>query len=75
MNPKLFKCSYKPDSIKYFETTPEPGAKIVLMNGSTFKPFSIAFLAKIPAATNESGLEVLVQEVIAATTIEPYLRV
>jgi hypothetical protein len=54
-------------------TTPEPGARTVLLYGLTFKPFSTAFLAIKPAATKESGLEVLVQEVIADTTIDPFL--
>ena len=33
------------DSAKYFDTTPEPGASIVLINGFTDKPASIAFFA------------------------------
>jgi hypothetical protein len=39
------------------------------------KPLAIAFLARRPAAIIESGLEVLVHEVIAATTTEPLERV
>ncbi len=38
-------------------------------------PFSTAFLATRPAAINESGLEVLVHEVMAAKTTEPFLIV
>ena len=34
-------------------------------------PFSTAFLAKSPAAIMTDGLEVLVQLVIAAITIDP----
>lgn len=54
-------------------TTPDPGARTVLILGLTLKPFSQAAFANKPAATNESGLEVLVQEVMAATTIDPFL--
>ena len=41
------------------------------MNGFTFNPFYTAFLANNPAANITPGLEVLVQEVIAARTTEP----
>jgi hypothetical protein len=37
----------------------------------TLSPFSTAFLASKPAAIKTEGLDVLVQEVIAAITIEP----
>jgi len=40
----------------------------------TDKPFSTAFLANKPAANMTPGFEVLVQEVIAAITIEPCLN-
>lgn len=38
-------------------------------------PLETAFLAKRPAAIKESGLEVLVQEVIAAITTDPWFKV
>lgn len=56
-------------------TTLDPGLRVVLMYGLTESPFSTAFLANNPAAINESGLEVLVQEVIAEITMSPCFRV
>lgn len=41
------------------------------MYGLTERPFSIAFLAKSPAASMTPGFDVFVQEVIAAITTEP----
>jgi hypothetical protein len=38
-----------------------------------FMPFSIAFLAMSPAASITSGLDVFVQDVIAAITTDPFL--
>ncbi len=38
------------------------------------RPFSTAFLASRPAATSTLGLEVLVQDVIAAMTTSPCFR-
>jgi hypothetical protein len=37
----------------------------------TVRPFSTAFLANKPAASITPGFDVLVQEVIAAMTIDP----
>ena len=42
--------------------------------GGTLRPFSTAFFASSPAATMTEGLEVLVQLVMAAMTIEPWSR-
>jgi hypothetical protein len=61
--------------LKYSVTTPDPGAKIVLINGATLNPLATAFYAISPAATNESGFEVFVQLVIAATTTLPLCKV
>jgi hypothetical protein len=52
-------------------TAYEPGDKDVLTYSLTFNPFSIALLATRPAASIAPGLDVLVQEVIAAITTEP----
>ena len=41
------------------------------MNFGTFKPFKTAFFASNPAANITPGLEVFVQDVIAAITIVP----
>ena len=55
-------------------TTREPGASEVLMWGGTVRPCWTAFCARSPAAIMTVGLEVLVQEVMAAMTMEPLLR-
>ena len=62
-----------PAWLKYSETTPDPGERLVLIYGYTERPFSTAFLAKRPAASMTSGFEVLVQDVIAAITTDPCL--
>src|SRR5690554_1995629 len=61
----------KPDSCKYISATLEPGANEVFTQGLRTKPNSLAFLATKPAATTLLGLEVLVQEVIAANNTAP----
>ena len=48
-----------------------PGAKLVLTQDLTERPFSIAFFATSPAAIITLGFEVLVQLVMAAITISP----
>src|SRR6185503_20738933 len=57
--------------LRYSVTTREPGASDVLTYGLTVSPFSSAFLASSPAATNTDGLLVFVQDVIAAMTTAP----
>ena len=57
--------------MRYSVTTLEPGARDVLMCLLTVSPFSTAFFARIPAATNTPGFDVLVQEVIAAISTSP----
>ena len=52
----------------------EPGASDALTQGFTERPFSTAFLATSPAATNTDGFEVFVQLVMAAMTTEPCFR-
>ncbi len=52
-------------------TTLEPGAREVFTQGLRVSPFSTAFCAIRPAAIITLGLEVLVQEVIAAITTSP----
>ena len=54
-------------------TTREPGASEVLTRGLTVRPRSTAFFASRPAASSTPGLEVLVQEVIAAISTSPFL--
>src|SRR6266545_4831534 len=53
-------------------TTLDPGASVVLTQGLRFRPRSTAFLATSAAPTMTDGLDVLVQEVIAAMTTEPW---
>ena len=54
-------------------TTLEPGASEVFTHGLRVKPRSRALRATRPAPTITSGLEVLVQDVIAAMTTAPCL--
>jgi len=53
-------------------TTFEPGARLVFTQGFVRSPLSAAFLATSPAATITDGLEVLVQDVMAAITTDPF---
>ena len=55
-------------------TTREPGARLVLTQGLATRPRATARWATSPAATMTSGLEVLVQLVMAATTTAPSSR-
>ena len=56
-------------------TTWEPGASEVLTQGLRVIPFSTALRATRPAAIITSGLDVLVQEVMAAITTSPSVSV
>src|SRR5215469_17927979 len=53
-------------------TTLEPGASVVLTHGLRVSPRSTAFFASNAAATMTDGLEVFVQDVIAAITTAPW---
>src|SRR5208282_166947 len=53
-------------------TTLEPGASVVLTQGLRARPRSTAFLASSAAPTITEGLDVFVQEVIAAITTLPW---
>ncbi|MNR14394.1 hypothetical protein D3C85_1308680 [compost metagenome] len=61
----------RPAARKYSVTTLEPGAREDLTQGRRVRPFSTAFFASRPAAIITLGLEVLVQEVMAAMTTAP----
>src|SRR3990167_5083074 len=50
----------------------EPGASEVLMCGCTCKPALTAFLASSPAASKTLGLDVLIQDVMAAIRMSPW---
>src|SRR5213080_5485667 len=53
-------------------TTLEPGASEVFTHGLRCRPRSTAFFASRPAPTITNGLDVLVHEVMAATTTAPW---
>src|SRR6266581_2100033 len=53
-------------------TTLDPGASVVFTHGLRSSPASTAFFASSAAPTMTDGLEVLVQDVIAAITTEPW---
>ena len=52
-------------------TTFEPGARLVLTHGGVDSPRSTARFATSPAPIMTVGLDVFVQEVMAAITTEP----
>src|SRR5690554_7077839 len=64
--PKVSRLPSRPAASRYSGTTREPGANEVFTRGCTLRPSATAFFANNPAASNTLGLEVLVQEVIAA---------
>src|SRR6266516_6124648 len=53
-------------------TTLDPGGSVVLTHGLRARPRSTAFLASSAAPTMTLGLDVLVQDVMAAITTEPW---
>src|SRR5215470_6595936 len=53
-------------------TTLDPGASVVFTQGLRASPASTAFLASSAAPTITNGLDVFVQEVIAAITTDPW---
>src|SRR6266702_8406151 len=53
-------------------TTLDPGANVVLTHGLRFRPRSTAFLASKAAPIITVGLDVLVQDVIAAMATAPW---
>src|ERR1700753_874666 len=67
------RSSCRPDLVRYSVTTCEPGASEVFTHGFGISPLAWALRATRPAATRTDGLEVLVQEVIAAITTSPWV--
>src|SRR5437867_3325359 len=53
-------------------TTLEPGASVVFTQGLRARPASTAFLASSAAPTMTEGFEVLVHDVMAAITTDPW---
>src|SRR4051812_39438208 len=74
LKPTLSRSSCKPELARYSATTWLPGASDVFTQGFAVKPFAAALRAKRPAPISTLGLEVLVQEVIAAITTPPCPR-
>src|SRR6202012_4281190 len=66
LNPTLSRSSCSPELERYSATTWLPGASDVLTHGFAVSPLA--------AAISTLGLEVLVQEVIAAITTSPWPR-
>src|SRR5262249_7029695 len=74
LNPSLSRSFCSPDFDRYSPTTWEPGASEVLTHGLTLSPLATAFWASRPAPTITDGLDVLVQDVMAAITTSPWPR-
>src|ERR1700724_422652 len=74
LKPTLSSSSCRPEFARYSATTWLPGASEVLTHGLAFSPLAAALRANSPAPIRTLGLEVLVQEVIAAITTSPWPR-
>ncbi|MNZ91580.1 hypothetical protein D3C78_1105690 [compost metagenome] len=61
----------RPDLSRYSATTCDPGASEVFTHGLDFSPLATALRARRPAAMRTEGLEVFVQEVMAAIATSP----
>jgi len=71
LKPSLSSDFCRPDFSRYCATTWLPGASEVFTQGLAFRPRSTALRASSPAPINTPGLEVFVQEVMAAMTTSP----
>ena len=71
LKPSASSESCKPDRDRYSPTTCDPGASDVLTQGAVFRPLATALRARRPAAIRTLGLDVLVQEVMAAIATSP----
>src|SRR6202011_4292490 len=74
LKPTLSRSSCRPELARYSATTWLPGASEVLTQGFAVKPLATALRASNPAPIRTLGLEVLVQDVIAAITTSPLPR-
>src|ERR1700742_2665858 len=72
LKPTLSRSSCSPELERYSATTWLPGASDVLTQGFAVRPLAAALRANSPAPISTLGLEVLVQEVIAAITTSPW---
>src|SRR5438876_9282003 len=71
LKPSWSRSACNPDFARYSPTTWLPGASDVFTHGLVFRPFARALRARSPAPIMTLGLDVLVQEVIAAITTAP----
>src|SRR5947207_14085725 len=74
LKPTLSSSTCRPELERYSATTWLPGASEVFTHGAAFRPSAAALRASRPAPISTLGLEVLVQEVIAAITTSPWPR-
>src|SRR3984957_19681013 len=74
LKPTLSSSSCSPELARYSATTWLPGASEVFTQGFAVRPLAAALRARSPAPIKTLGLEVLVQEVIAALTTSPWPR-
>src|ERR1700730_6059545 len=74
LKPSLSSDFCSRDAERYSATTWLPGASEVLTHGFTPMPLATALRASNPAPISTFGLEVFVQEVIAAITTSPCPR-
>src|SRR3979411_3250933 len=74
LKPTLSRSSCSPELERYSATTRLPGASEVFTHGFAVRPLAAALRANRPAPISTLGLEVLVQEVIAAITTSPWPR-
>src|SRR5258708_32084199 len=74
LKPTLSRASCRPELERYSATTWLPGASEVLTQGLAVSPLAAALRARRPAPISTLGLEVLLQEVLAAITTSPWPR-
>src|ERR1700684_751224 len=74
LKPTLSSSSCNPELARYSATTWLPGAHEVLTQGLALHPLAAALRASSPPPIRTLGLEVLVQEVMAAITTSPWPR-
>src|SRR5580693_4577054 len=74
LKPTLSRSACNPELARYSATTWLPGASEVFTHGLAFNPLAAALRASSPAPISTLGLEVLVQEVMAAITTSPWPR-
>ena len=74
LKPSLSRSFCRPDFSRYSATTCDPGTSEVFTQGLTVRPLAAALRANSPAPIITFGLEVLVQEVMAAITTSPWPR-